>query len=151
MIAVIRIRGRVGVRRDIEDTLKLLRLKRVNHCVVVPETPSYLGMIKKVKDYVAYGKINFETFLELLKWRGRLEGDKRLTEEEVKKLGFDSIEDLARKLYNGEIKFKDVPKLKPVFRLRPPKGGHKSIKEHYPRGSLGNWGEDINKLLEKMI
>lgn len=150
MIAVIRVRGRVGVRKEIKDTLEMLRLKRVNHCVVVPETPSYLGMLKKVKDYVAYGKIDFDTFLELLKWRGRLIGNKKLSAEQVKKLGFSSLEELAKNLYDGKLKFKDI-KLKPVFRLRPPKKGHKSIKLHYPKGSLGNWGKDINKLLKRMI
>ena len=39
--AVIRIRGRIGVRRDIADTLKMLRLHKVNHCVIVPETDTF--------------------------------------------------------------------------------------------------------------
>ena len=37
------------------------------------------------------------------------------------------------------------------FRLHPPRKGHKSTKKHYPKGSLGYHGEDINKLLERMI
>jgi large subunit ribosomal protein L30 len=151
MFAVIRIRGKVGISKEIEDTLKMLRLKAVNNCIVVPETPSYNGMIKKVKDFVAYGNIDFDTFLNLLRKRGRLAGNKRLTEESVKELGFNSIEEMAKAIFEGKIKINDLLKLKPVFRLTPPKKGHKSVKEHYPRGSLGYWGNKINDLLKRMI
>lgn len=76
MYAVVRLRGPVNVRYTIEDTMKMLRLHKVNHCVVVPETPHYKGMIQKVKDYVAYGKVDAKTLAEILKKRGRLEGNK---------------------------------------------------------------------------
>jgi large subunit ribosomal protein L30 len=69
----------------------------------------------------------------------------------VKELGFNSIEELAKAIFDGKVKIKDVPKLKPVFRLTPPKKGHKSIKEHYPKGSLGYWGDKINDLLKRMV
>ncbi|MDI6798805.1 MAG: 50S ribosomal protein L30 [Candidatus Aenigmarchaeota archaeon] len=151
MFAVIRIRGRVGVRREIEDTLKMLRLDAVNTCVLVPETPDYRGMVEKVKDFVAYGIIDFDTFLAMLKKRGRLIGDKRLTEENVKKLGFNSIEEMAKAIFEGKVKMKDIAGLKPLFRLTPPSKGHRSIKEHYPKGSLGYWGTEINGLIERMI
>jgi large subunit ribosomal protein L30 len=151
MFAVIRIRGRVGVRKEIEDTLKMLRLNAVNNCIVVPENPDYKGMIEKVKDFVTWGEIDFETFLAMVKKRGRLEGNKRLTEENVKELGFGSIEEMAKTVFEGKVKMKDISKLKPVFRLTPPSKGFKSIKEHYPKGDLGYRGKEINELLEKMI
>lgn len=150
MFAVVRIRGKVGIRKEIEDTLSMLRLEAINNCVVIPETPSYEGMIRKVRDYVAYGELDFNTFLMLFKKRGRLVGNKSLTEENVKELGFKSIEDMARAIFEGKVKIKDIPKLKPVFRLKPPKKGHKSIKEYYPKGSLGYWGNEINALLKRM-
>ncbi|MDI6806755.1 MAG: 50S ribosomal protein L30 [Candidatus Aenigmarchaeota archaeon] len=151
MLAIIRIRGKVGVEEEIEDTLKILRLKTVNNCVIVPETPAYKGMIKKVRNFVAYGNIDFDTFLTMLKKRGRLTGNKRLTKENVKELGFNTIEEMAEVIFEGKIKIKDIRKLQPVFRLTPPKKGHKSIKEHYPKGSLGYWGDKINSLLRRMI
>lgn len=36
-------------------------------------------------------------------------------------------------------------------KLKPPKGGFKSIKEMYPKGDLGYRGEKINELLKRMI
>ncbi len=73
MYAVVRLRGQVNVRYTIEDTMKMLRLHKVNHCVFLPENPHYKGMVQKVKDYVAYGKIDAKTLAEVLENRGRLE------------------------------------------------------------------------------
>jgi len=64
-IAIIRVRGNVGVRSDIANTLSLLRLYKKNNCVIVPDTYTYRGMITKVRDYVTYGNIDDET-LKLL-------------------------------------------------------------------------------------
>ena len=41
-------------------------------------------------------------------------------------------------------------KLKPFFRLHPPRKGIKS-KLQYPKGVLGNNKKDINKLIERML
>ena len=57
-LAVIRVRGRVDVRNDIKDTLKMLNLTKSNHCVIIDDRESFLGMLQKVKDYVTYGPID---------------------------------------------------------------------------------------------
>lgn len=151
LIAVVRLRGQVGVARNIKDTLAMLKLHKRYHCVVVPKTPSYMGMLQIVKDYVAYGEIDAETLAMLLRHRGRLVGNKPLTDEYIReKTGYDSIEELAKAVVEGMASLKDVPGLKPVFRLHPPRGGLKNIKWHYPMGSLGYHGKDITKLLYKM-
>jgi len=61
-IAVIRIRGLVRIKKEIEDTLTMLRLKKKNSCVILENNPSSLGMVKKVRDYVTYGEIDDETY-----------------------------------------------------------------------------------------
>jgi len=120
MYAVIRIRGSARTRKDLEDTLRMLRLKKPNNCVLVPETKQYLGMLRKSKDYITWGIIEKKTLSKLLEKRGK-------------------------------VKLEDLEKIKPVFRLNPPIHGYKSIRLPYPRGSLGNRGEKINELLERMI
>lgn len=152
MYAIVRVRGPVNVRYTIEDTMKLLRLHRVNHCVVVPETAHYKGMAQKVKDYVAYGNVDAETLAGMLKNRGRLEGGDRLTEEYVKEnTDYESIDAFAEALVEDKATLKDIPKLKPVFRLHPPRKGHAGIKRTVQQGGvLGNHGENINVLLNKM-
>ena len=150
MFAVIRIRGRVGVRREIEDTLKLLRLNRINNCVLVENSPSFRGMLEKAKDFITWGEINRETLIKLLKKRLRLKGNKRVKEEDLKKVGINSFEELADALLGGK-KLKEFEIFNQVFRLTPPKHGFKSVKKHWPKGDLGYRGEAINELLERMI
>lgn len=151
MYAVIRLRGSVGVRKSIKDTLKMLRLNKINHCVIVPETKSFKGMLDFVKDYVTYGEINKETLTKLLEKRGRLPGNKPLSKENLKEItGFDSFEDFADAILKGKVKLKDY-KIKPVFRLNSPRKGLKSKKKHYPKGDLGYRGKDINELIERML
>ncbi len=72
MIAVIRISGRVGLRRDIVETLNRLKLRYKYNCIVL-ENPEkeQLGMIKKVKDFVAFGEIDDETYKKLVEVRGK--------------------------------------------------------------------------------
>ncbi len=48
MYAAIRIRGSVGLRKDIKDTLRMLRLNKKMHCVVLKEVDSFKGMLLKV-------------------------------------------------------------------------------------------------------
>ncbi len=153
-LIVIRVRGRINVRKQIADTLKMLRLNRVNHAVLIDNRKSYLGMLQKVKDYVTWGEIDKDTLTALLKKRGRLEGRKRLTDEFLQKYtNFKSIEELANAIYENKINITDISKLKPVFRLHPPKGGHNGkIKRPYTmKGALGNRKAEINDLVKRMI
>ncbi len=153
MFAVIRVRGRTGVRRDIRDTLNMLRLTRVNHCVLVPNTPAYMGMLKKVKDYVTWGEIDQETLVKLIRYKGRLYGDKPITDEYIREtLGYESIEELAKALLENKLLYKDIPNVKPVFRLHPPLKGWEKTKRHFTEGgALGYRGEKINELINRMF
>ncbi len=151
-LAVIRIRGRVNVRGDIEDTMKMLRLHRVNHCALVSDTPTLKGMILKAKDYITWGDVDEKDVSLLLKNRGELVGGERLTDTYVKKnTGFKSIADFAKAFVASKAELSDVPDLKPIFRLHPPRKGHKRIKRTFgASGALGNRGAQIKDLIYKM-
>ena len=69
-LAAIRIRGVTGVRRNVEDTLKMLRLYRKNYCCVLLNNQIYQGMLKSAKDYITWGEIDDETFNMLVDKRG---------------------------------------------------------------------------------
>lgn len=139
-IAIVRVRGSINSSRQVRDTFNLLRLYRKNFCVVVDDTPSNKGMMVKVKDYVTYGEIDDGTYKELLEKRS----------EEYKDRESDR---------KGKIKYKkfilvDDKKIKPFFRLNPPRKGfgRKGIKVSYKaKGALGYRGDKINDLLKRMI
>ena len=63
LLAVIRLRGAVKVRREINDTLKMLRLHHVNHATIIKNSPSYLGMLQKAKDSVSYTHLTLPRLL----------------------------------------------------------------------------------------
>ncbi len=63
MIAVVRISGKVKLRKDIIETFKRMGLKRKYSCVVFENpTKQQLGTIKKVKDLIAFREIKTETY-----------------------------------------------------------------------------------------
>ncbi|MCZ7399419.1 MAG: 50S ribosomal protein L30 [Candidatus Methanoperedens sp.] len=152
MYAAVRLRGGVKTRQDIRDTLSMMRLDRINHCVILPDTPNYKGMIHKAKDYIAWGMISPETLAQMLENRGRLEGGDALTLEYLtKNTKFKSFGDLAKAICEGKSSISDVPKLKPVFRMHPARKGLKGTKRTFQEGGdLGFHGEQINALLNKM-
>ena len=82
--AIIRVRGTVNVKDKISKTLKMLRLHRPNHCIIVPENDSYKGMLNIVKDYVTWGEINSDSVELLAKDRIRLEGGEVVTSADLK-------------------------------------------------------------------
>jgi large subunit ribosomal protein L30 len=142
MFAVIRVRGGVNMRREIRDTLKMLRLNRVNHCVLLRKDPSVEGMIRKAKDFITWGEISEKTLEKLIAKKGRTRGDKEIKGKEVK-----VILSKIKKAKN----LKETEGFKPVFRMNPPKKGYIRIKQAYPKGALGYRGEKINELLERMM
>ena len=141
MFVVIRIRGSVGLKKDVKDTFSMLRLHRKMHCTILKETDGVKGMLKKVRDWITWGEIDDNILKYLIEKRGRKPGNKRLKKEE--------IEEIFNKIKENE----KIPKeIKPVFRLTPPsKGFKKSVKQHYPKGELGYRGKEINELLKRMI
>lgn len=150
MYAIIRLRGGINVRPQIKDTLSMLHLDRVNHCVVVPKDVHYRGMIQVVKDYVAWGEIDAEMLSALLEKRGRLSGNRRLSDAVVGEIShFSSIRELASAINSGTASFKEIG-IKPVFRLHPPRKGHKGIKKTVKEGGELGYHESMVPILTKM-
>ena len=152
-LVAIRIRGVSDISHEINDTMSMLRLTRNCHATLVDNRPAYNGMLRKSKDYLTWGEISQESIALLLKKRGRLVGDKKLTDEYAKELGYKSLDNLAEALFKVEVECTSLPKVKPVFRLRPPRKGFKGkVKRSYAAGGeLGYRGETINDLLKRMV
>ena len=123
LVALIRIRGEVGVTKTIKDTLNILKLYKKNFCTVHKAVPSTMGMIKKAKDYITWGEISEEVLKELI--------DKR---------GEPNPQDSKRT--------KPFFRLHP-----PRGGyGRKGVKQPFSvGGALGCRGDKINDLIRKMI
>ena len=151
--AAIRVKGTVNIKPDIKKTLRLFRLTRANHCVLLDENNSIKGMLQVSKDYITWGEVEKDVLSKLIKNRGRLEGDKELTVDHLKSAtSYDTIEKLSQAIVDNKFKYGDIPNIKPIFRLNPPKKGYGGIKRSFKKGgALGYRAKEINKLIEKMI
>jgi large subunit ribosomal protein L30 len=110
-------------------------------------------MLQRVNSYVTYGEPTKETVALMIKKRGRLAGDKKLTEEYLQKAGYKSIEDLAEAIVNCKVQFQKMPGVQPRFRLHPPSKGYKgkTKKSFKAGGEAGYRGDAINQLVQRMI
>ena len=153
VFAVIRVRGTVNVDPDIKHTLKLLRLTKVNHCVLIEENNVMKGMLQVIKDYVTWGEIDNENLSKMIISRGKLKGDKKITDDYIKSsTSLNNIEKLSKSIIENKFNYKDIPDVKPLFRLNPPKKGFEGIKRSYKNnGALGYRGKEINNLIERMV
>ena len=89
--AVVRVRGSVNVNPKIKETMKLMRLNRVNHCVIVPENDTYTGMLNIIKDYVTWGEIDSDTTELLLQSSGKTSGNSDFSKEHLKETSFKTM------------------------------------------------------------
>jgi large subunit ribosomal protein L30 len=111
-------------------------------------------MLQKVKDYVTWGEIDEAVLTELIKGHGKLLGEEPVTDKYIKeKTKYPTVLDLAKAIMDEKVDYKDVPQVKPLFRLPPPrKGGYEGIKRSYQiGGALGYREKEINTLLRRMI
>jgi len=153
VFAVVRIRGTVNLKPAIKHTLELLRLRKVNHCVLLDDNKVNKGMLQVAKDYITWGEVDKETVLNLIKNRGMLSGDRGITEEYLKSATpYTSIEKLSQAIVDKKINYKEIPEIKPLFRLNPPRRGYEGIKRSFKNGgALGYRGKEINNLIKRMI
>ncbi|MFH1771048.1 MAG: uL30 family ribosomal protein [archaeon] len=122
-VAVVLIRGLVGITKTIKDTLFMLRLRKKHTCVVLENNAANQGMIRKVKDYVAYGEIDEATTKELISKRGKKNPAK-------------------------EGRTKPFFELHPPRGGFERKGTKKSFKQG---GALGYRGKKMNDLIKRML
>jgi large subunit ribosomal protein L30 len=152
-IVAVKVRGEVSAQREARETNALLGLTHTNHAVIVDNRPAYLGMLQRAQSYVTWGEVSQEVLTAMIKQRGRLLGNKKLTEEFAQKAGFKSLDDLAEAIFNCKAEFNKLDGISKTFRLRPPKKGYKGTtkKSFKAGGEAGYRGEAINNLVKRMV
>ena len=152
---VIRVRSDRTVERSIRETMAHLNLTRVNHAVLIPENDAYAGMLQKVKDFVTWGETSAEAIAGLIRDRGRLFGNKPVTDADVKAAtSHKNFDAFAKAIASGDATTKDMETLTRVFRLHPPRGnkGWGGVKRHFTvGGALGFRGDAIEEIVARMM
>ncbi|MBW3004725.1 uL30 family ribosomal protein [Candidatus Woesearchaeota archaeon] len=67
-IVIIRIKGPLQTTATVKDTMKMLNLNKKFNCVIVEDSPSYKGMLKKVEHLITWGEVSEDT-IKLLEKR----------------------------------------------------------------------------------
>ncbi len=131
LIAVVRVRGGITVKKSIVETMSLLRLGKKHACIVIRDKPELMGMVKKCKDYVTWGEISEETFTAL----------KKMAKEKALK---------GNEKNQGESKEESILL---HLGLHPPlKGwGRKGVKESFNRGGALGKRNNMDTLIARMI
>ena len=152
-VVVVRIRGTISAMKEARETLELLRLTHTNHAVLIDSRPAYKGMLQRVNNYVTWGEPTKETVVSMLQKRGRLLGQKKLTEEYLTKAGYKSIDDLAEAIINCKVAYKNLPDVEARFKLHPPSKGYKGQTKNAFKagGEAGYRGAAINDLVKRMV
>ena len=156
VILAVRIRGTATDNPDIRKTMEILKMESTFRARLLENSPSTMGMLRAAKNLVAWGQVNPDVLEGLLRKRAEREGNKEF-DDEFAKVFFkkENIAELARSVVAGEIGVKDLwlAGVKPRFRLHPPRGGFKRSTRRAATdgGELGYRGEDINRLVKRMI
>ncbi len=151
MIAAVRVRGVPDTGKKVSDTLNSLRLHNKNNCVILQDTESNLGMLRRADNHVAYGDVSTDTVENLLSIRGKVHGN--TVEDEVDELGYSGLDGLVEALEERKVTFAKLHSmgLELPFRLSPPSKGWKNPKKQYSNGGSTGKRDDMDELLERMI
>lgn len=148
---VVRIKGTVNIPQQAKKTLDGLNLDKRFRATIVPESTEYLGMLRRVKEEVAWTKADTSIVKELLEKRGRKTGYKPLTKPDLPK-EYNNIDELAAAIAENKVTMSKLAGIKPWFALNPPKGGFKrKTKTQYAQdGILGEDGE-LAEIVKRML
>jgi large subunit ribosomal protein L30 len=152
-LIAVKIRGTISAQREARETLQFLHLEHTNHAVLLDNRPAYKGMLQRVQAYVTWGEADKSTVKFMVEKRGRLAGDKKLTEEYLHKIGYQNFDELTDAIVSGKVEFAKLQDTVPVFKLHPPSKGYKgkTKKSFRSGGEAGNRGEAINALVQRMV
>jgi len=148
---VVRIKGTVNIPRWAQITLDGLNLDKRFRATLVPESEEYLGMLRRVKEVVAWTKADAAIIKELLEKRGRKTGFKPIDKTDLPK-EYKSMDDLATAIAENKVAISKLEGIKPWFALSPPKGGfrRKTKTQYAQNGILGEDGELV-EIVKRML
>ena len=88
----------------------------------------------------------------MLDKKGRKAGYKKITTDDLPKIGFKTIDELASSLTEGKASLSKLSPLKPWFALAPPRQGFKrSTKKLYGQKGVLGYNKELTTLVRRMV
>ena len=149
---VVRICGQPDVPYWATTTMSLLKLEKRYRATIIPEKENTLGMLRKIQHYISWQEIDIETTKELLDKKARKSGYKKVTDEDIVAIGFQSKDELASALTEGKATLSKLKPLKPWFALDPPRKGFKrSTKRLYGQKGVLGYNKELSVIVKRMM
>ena len=148
---VVRMRGTVNVPYWANTTLQSLNLVKKFRATIVPESDEYSGMLDRIRQLVAWCRVDNETVKDLLDKKGRKTASQPLKKTDLPK-EYDSLDNLAYDIADDAVIFSRLNGIQPWFALNPPRGGFKkSIKKQVPQNGMLGENKLLIDLVKKMM
>jgi large subunit ribosomal protein L30 len=154
---VVRIKGQADVPYWASTTMTLLKLDKKYRATILPAKDNTLGMLNKVKHYISWIELDNDLAKDILDKKARKSGYQKITPEDLKELGFNSIDELATALSEGKATLSKLKPLKPWFALpwfalSPPRHGFKrSTKKLYGQKGVLGLNKELGTIVRRMI
>ena len=149
---VVRIRGTVNIPAWAQTTLDSLNLAKKFRATIIAENSETLGMLRKVKDIVAWTSVDASFVKELLEKKGRKNGYKPIRDSDLPH-EYKNIDELAVAIAENKITtLSNLKSIKPWFALAPPRGGfrRKTKTQYSQKGILGE-NQELIQLVKNML
>ncbi len=149
---VVRIKGQADCPYWATTTMTLLKLDKKYRATILPIKDNTLGMLRKVQHYVAWTEIDAPLAQELIEKKARKGGYQKVTDDDLKELGFANASELGTALADGKATLSKLSPLKPWFALAPPVHGFKrSTKKLYGQKGILGANKELDTVVRRMI
>ena len=149
---VVRIKGQADCPYWATTTMTLLKLDKKYSATILPIKDNTLGMLRKVQHYVAWTEIDASLAQELIEKKARKGGYQKVTDDDLKELGFANASELGTALADGKATLSKLSPVKPWFALATPVHGFKrSTKKLYGQKGILGANKELDTVVRRMI
>jgi len=152
---VVRMKGTVNIPNWAQSTLDNLHLNKKFRATLVPENEQTLGMLRKIKEIVAWTSVEESFIREFVEKKGRYTSTKLLSSNKESQVNNEKVTDINKvvsDISKNESFLSKISGLKPWFALNPPKGGFKKkSKVLYSQNGILGENRDLVELVRRMM
>ena len=152
---VVRMKGTVNIPNWAKITLDNLHLDKKFRATLIPENEQTLGMLRKIKEIVAWTSVEEVFIREFVEKKGRHTSTKLLSsinKPETDQPTKPDIDKLISDISKNDSFLTKISGVKPWFALNPPKGGFKrKSKVLYSQNGILGENRDLVELVKRMM
>ena len=152
---VVRMKGTVNIPNWAQTTLDNLHLNKKFRATLIPENEQTLGMLRKIKEIVAWTSVEESFIREFVEKKGRYTSTKLLSANKEPQANHGNTTDINKVISDiskNDSFLSKISGLKPWFALNPPKGGFKKkSKVLYSQNGILGENRDLVELVRRMM